>query len=123
MWRHWLLLLGLLVAVLATGAACGGANAGGAEYGVGERSPSELSYPDAPPAPATLAVGDWGKGGVVPTRAGSAEIAVHTDPGDLPRLELAGKTGQKLPLEHTHVSAKLTGFVAEVEVTQTYRNT
>ena len=46
----------------------------------------------------------------------------YTDPGDIPHLELAGESKTKLPLEHTHVKAKLTGFVAEVEVAQTYTN-
>jgi Ca-activated chloride channel family protein len=46
---------------------------------------------------------------------------VYTDPGEVPRLELA-TVRERLPLEHTHVKANLTGFVAEVEVTQTYKN-
>ncbi len=49
-------------------------------------------------------------------------FVAYTDPGDIPHLQLAGETKTKLPLEHTHVKAKLTGFVAEVEVAQTYTN-
>lgn len=49
-------------------------------------------------------------------------LLIHTDPGELPQLELASDPKQKLTLEHTHVSAKLNGFVAEVEVTQQYTN-
>ncbi len=59
---------------------------------------------------------------------GSAELAktlaqVHTDPGDLPQLQVQvdGKT-LDLPLEHTHVAARITGHVARVEVKQTYQN-
>src|SRR5690606_6900796 len=37
------------------------------------------------------------------------------------QVEVDGET-LKLPLSHTHVSARLTGFVAQVEVTQTYQN-
>jgi Ca-activated chloride channel family protein len=47
---------------------------------------------------------------------------IHTEPGEIPRLELATDPNQKLPLEHTHVKARLTGYVAEVEVAQTYKN-
>src|SRR5690606_23451306 len=49
--------------------------------------------------------------------------SVHTDPGELPQLtvDVEGKT-LKLPLEHTHVKAHITGNVARVEVTQTYDN-
>ncbi|MCC6807085.1 MAG: AgmX/PglI C-terminal domain-containing protein [Deltaproteobacteria bacterium] len=47
---------------------------------------------------------------------------VHTEPGELPRLKIAGDSKLELPLEHTHVSAKIKGYVARVEVTQTYKN-
>jgi Ca-activated chloride channel family protein len=50
-------------------------------------------------------------------------LLIHTEPGDLPHLALATDASKKLPLEHTHVKANLTGYVAEVEVTQTYTNT
>ncbi|MCK5689894.1 VWA domain-containing protein, partial [Myxococcota bacterium] len=48
---------------------------------------------------------------------------IMTEPGDIPQLkvEVDGKN-LPLPLEHTHVHAELTGYVAEVEVTQTYNN-
>ena len=38
---------------------------------------------------------------------------VFTDPGEIPQLRVArdGKTTD-LPLQHTHVSAELSGFVA-----------
>lgn len=44
-----------------------------------------------------------------------------TDPGELPTIK--DTTGAELPLEHTAVRADLRGHVAEVEVTQTFRNT
>ncbi len=48
---------------------------------------------------------------------------VWTEPGDIPRLQVA-VDGEKrvLPLEHTHVQATISGFVARVEVTQRYKN-
>jgi Ca-activated chloride channel family protein len=49
-------------------------------------------------------------------------LVIHTEPGELPRLEIANDSKELLPLEHTHVKARLTGYVAEVEVSQTYRN-
>ena len=49
-------------------------------------------------------------------------ISVLTDPGDLPELHVAGDASRRLPLKHTHVKAQLTGFVAEVEVAQTFEN-
>jgi len=70
-------------------------------------------------APPPLDVAAW-SGSPHPKPQGPLEI--HTDPGDLPHLELAGESGKRLPLEHTHVEARLTGFVSEVEVTQTYTN-
>ncbi len=46
-----------------------------------------------------------------------------TEPGELPFIKLAASDdSERLPLEHTHVSATLHGLVAEVEVTQTYAN-
>jgi Ca-activated chloride channel homolog len=57
-----------------------------------------------------------------PVQIASGTVVAYTDPGDIPHLELAGDPKRKLPLEHTHVAAKLTGFVAEVEVSQTYTN-
>ncbi len=58
------------------------------------------------------------------TRSQREAIAnVHTDPGDIPQLtvQIDGKT-LELPLKHTHVAAEITGYVARVTVTQTYRN-
>jgi Ca-activated chloride channel family protein len=48
--------------------------------------------------------------------------ALRTDPGELPSLVLATDQNQPLKLERTRVSAKITGFVAEVEVSQSYSN-
>lgn len=46
-----------------------------------------------------------------------------TDPGELPSLKVATSDGdQLLPLKHTHVTAHLLGFVASVQVEQTYEN-
>lgn len=49
--------------------------------------------------------------------------AVYTDPGEIPQLEVE-IDGKKLalPLEHTDVDARITGYVGRVRVTQTYRN-
>jgi Ca-activated chloride channel family protein len=53
-------------------------------------------------------------------------LTLLTDPGELPELRLAGKDetdeASRFPLDHTHVKAKLTGFVGEVEITQTFQN-
>lgn len=48
---------------------------------------------------------------------------VYTEPGEIPQLQIEHE-GKKLdlPLRHTHVSAQINGFVAEVQVTQTYQN-
>ncbi|MCB9605565.1 MAG: VWA domain-containing protein [Polyangiaceae bacterium] len=73
----------------------------------------------------TLDPSSWSKG------FRKLPAAVMTDPGELPRLEVVDseKTKAKaeqqraqVPLKHTHVSAKITEFVAEVEVRQTYEN-
>lgn len=65
--------------------------------------------------PGTVLVGSGQQGG-------SAVLEILTEPGDLPVLELASDRSKKLPLEHTRVKANLTGYVAEVEVTQSYTN-
>jgi len=44
----------------------------------------------------------------------------HTDPGDLPTVK--DGTGAVLPLVHTNIDAVLTGHVAGVTVSQTFRN-
>ncbi len=74
----------------------------------------------------TLDPSSWSKG------FRKLPAAVMTDPGELPHLEIvAAKQGRgkqpaseraQVPLKHTHVSAKITEFVAEVEVRQTYEN-
>lgn len=65
--------------------------------------------------------------GEVQTAAGVAApegeaFTAYTSPGELPHLELVDGA-EHLPLKHTDVKAWVRGFVAEVEVTQTYRNT
>lgn len=59
------------------------------------------------------------------------DFELFTDPGELPYLALADDSAgpaagpdsvARLPLTHTHVNATLNGMVAEVEVTQTYKN-
>lgn len=47
---------------------------------------------------------------------------VFTDPGDLPALVVADAKGTKLPLKETRVTARLSQFVADVEVRQRYEN-
>jgi Ca-activated chloride channel family protein len=54
--------------------------------------------------------------------ADSASTVVYTEPGELPRLVVADEARAALPLEHTHARIRVTGFVAEVDVTQSYRN-
>jgi Ca-activated chloride channel family protein len=49
-------------------------------------------------------------------------LTIATDPGEIPYLRVGGEHGSRLPLQHTDVRARLTGFVAEVEVRQTYSN-
>lgn len=69
------------------------------------------------PEPGAVAAEGWGQG---TPHAGAVEV--HTDPGELPGLEVAEAGRPRLPLEHTHVKARLSGFFADVEVSQTYRN-
>ncbi|MEM9458442.1 MAG: VIT domain-containing protein [Myxococcota bacterium] len=63
---------------------------------------------------------DPGVPALVPAEGGDRYYA-YTSPGDLPALKLADGTGA-LPLRHTAVTMEVTGFVARVQVTQTYRN-
>src|SRR5688572_10886072 len=72
----------------------------------------------AAPPPPVMAASEWRSA----HRRSDRPLVVYTDPGEIPRLELATGARDRLPLEHTHVKATLTGFVAEVEVTQTYKN-
>ncbi|MGH1345611.1 MAG: VIT and vWA domain-containing protein [Nannocystales bacterium] len=53
-------------------------------------------------------------------RATPGGLWSHTDPGDLPTV--VDGTGTALPLVHTDVDAVLTGHVADVTVSQTFRN-
>lgn len=94
-----------------------GSSLGGAEH----RSEDGLEASEGEDPPAALDASDWLEFRTK-TRAKAEPFVAYTDPGELPSLEVADRNGSKLPLEHTHVSARLTGFVAEVEVTQTYRN-
>lgn len=69
-------------------------------------------------------------GAIERTSWGAAEpsggpLVVLTEPGDLPELVIAdgeGATKRRLPLSHTAVKAQLAGFVASVEVAQTFEN-
>ncbi len=56
---------------------------------------------------------------LVPRVAFAAPAKVHTEPGDLPRLEVAGVP---LPLRHTNVDIEVHGFVAHVGIAQTFVN-
>src|SRR5262245_21692471 len=91
----------------------------GSQLGPMPATSSEFAPPLEPETPPPLAVpqGGWGKG----QRPPNAPFQVYTDPGELPEIQLAADRKTKLPLEHTHVSARLTGFFAEVEVSQTYK--
>ncbi len=58
-------------------------------------------------------------------QAGLAAVrAVRTGPGRLPQLQVAvdGDASLPLPLESTRAFAELTGYIARVDVVQTYRN-
>ena len=115
--RSWFALFWVWLPLVAVG--CGGAGVPGTYGGSsGDRDVAELPYPESPAPLAPVDVAAWNAKTVV--RDGPT--VVHTDPGDLPRLQLATDGGARLPLEHTHVKAKLTGFIAEVEVAQTYTN-
>jgi Ca-activated chloride channel homolog len=111
---QWLLGLAPAGVALSCG---GGVMTGGTNL---ERDPSQLTYAEAPPPPPPLEVAGWGGGRARPS--GEASSTALTDPGELPQLVLASDKSVKLPLEHTHVNARLTGFVGEVEVRQTYSN-
>ena len=52
--------------------------------------------------------------------AASRQKVVYTEPGDIPTLKVAGD--KTLPLEHTSVKADISGYVARVEVRQSYGN-
>jgi outer membrane protein OmpA-like peptidoglycan-associated protein/Mg-chelatase subunit ChlD len=101
MWTRFLIILG--VAALAS---CGGAAVA---------VPSELAA-WAPFDRPKVDRSSW-----TSTEATGPVVAI-TDPGELPELRVAGEEKAKLPLDHTHVKASLFGFVAEVEVTQTFEN-
>jgi Ca-activated chloride channel family protein len=91
----------------------------GPSYGAeGTGDPATLPFPETGPPLPPLAAADWGKA----KHVAADPLVVHTDPGDIPRLQVAGHPDNKLPLEHTHVKAVLNGFIAEVEVSQTYQN-
>src|SRR5262245_57071557 len=109
--------LGLVLTV----ASCG-ASAGSAAMGSGPGAPPPGAPPVLPPAPmpAPVATGEWGHAPVKSAPTGENVVA-YTDPGELPHLEVASDH-KPFPLEHTHVKAALSGFVAEVEVRQTYQN-
>jgi Ca-activated chloride channel family protein len=50
-------------------------------------------------------------------------LFAYTDPGQLPRLAVAGEAGEAtLPLEHTDVDARVRGHIAQVRVTQRFHN-
>ena len=109
-------------ALVALAFGCGSAGSPlGPGYAEGERDPDELPYAKAPAPPPPIAESGWGQPSMA-APAGEAAFVAHTDPGEIPELVLAKEGRPKLPLEHTHVSAALTGFVAEVEVRQTFTN-
>jgi Ca-activated chloride channel homolog len=116
-------LLPVLWALLAVG--CGGGST--VAYGRGPNGPVPpppsqdagglmvtATEPPRPPLDAT--------GWVRQTPAANGVLRAFTDPGELPYMHVASRPSERLPLERTAVKARLTGFVAEVEVTQTYGN-
>lgn len=92
--------------------ACGGATGMGYEHDrPAEPVSTNLVMAGAPP-----------EGWQVVSGSDDDVLAVVTDPGELPRLHLADEEERPLPLEHTHVKARVLGFVASVEVAQTFQN-
>src|SRR3989442_764567 len=59
---------------------------------------------------------------VVRIKPSGKEDPILTDPGELPKLVLATDAAKQLPLKHTAVHARVTGYVADVEVAQTFTN-
>jgi len=84
-----------------------------------KRPPDDGRQNLTPPA----AERDLGQPVAIDAKTLAAIRAVHTEPGELPQLQVA-VDGKKLdlPLKHTQVKAELTGHVARVEVTQSYQN-
>lgn len=96
---------------------CSGAQLEGAV--LGDRPDPRIDPSDATPGPA-VAREDWGRG----LRAAGAPFEVRTDAGGLPTVRVVGADRDAtLPLERTAVRANLQGFVADVEVSQTFANT
>jgi Ca-activated chloride channel family protein len=62
------------------------------------------------------------QGTMVIVKPSGKEPAVHTESGEVPKLTLATDAKVELPLERTRVRARISGYVAEVEVAQTFRN-
>jgi Ca-activated chloride channel homolog len=112
--KPWMRGVVFLLATLAV--ACGGAATD--VVLPAEPSPDAVTVAAADtPEPPALEPVVWGN---VATTA--EPLVVLTDPGELPELRVAGDAKTKLPLDHTHVKASLFGFVAEVEVAQTFEN-
>lgn len=110
---------------LVTGFACGPAPYSSYPGAEGSSDVDLSDFPDPEDEPPPVDAATWGKAAppnstVIVPPPGST-VVIYTDPGDIPHLEVAGEK-TRLPLEHTRVRANLRGFVAEVEVTQTYQN-
>ena len=87
------------------------------------RSPSSLPSdpPNATTTSAASPTADFGEAPVSNDRD-PAGLFAYTDPGELPRLHIAGDDASTLPLEHTDVAAQVRGHVARVRVTQRFVN-
>jgi Ca-activated chloride channel family protein len=127
-------LLGTMVVSMLV--ACGGAS-GGAPSWLGSAandtppapSPTggELVAATPPPDVAPMPASDAPAGAAATQAKSLAAFPVFTEPGELPSLVVAtpGKPrseSERLPLKQTRVRARLSGFVADVEVTQRYEN-
>lgn len=124
-------LAGTLITLLVvlTAFACGPAPSSSYPGAAPDPAAPELDLSGFPPPasePPPVDMATWAAiaappGSTIVVAPPGSTVLIYTDPGEIPHLEIAGEQ-RRLPLQHTKVRANLRGFVAEVEVTQTYQN-